>query len=84
MNDTTSHGVQDTVRSFVMDTFFVDGFDDDASFLGEGIIDSTGMLELVAFVETSFAITIADEELVPDNLDSLRKVAAFVSRKRGG
>ena len=70
-----------TVRRFISEVFFVDDVEDSASFLEEGIIDSTGMLELVAFVEGTFGISIADTELVPENLDSLDRVAAFVERK---
>ena len=73
--------IHETVRQFLRDVFFVDDVDASASFLEEGIIDSTGMLELVAFVESTFGISIADTELVPENLDSLDRVAAFVERK---
>jgi acyl carrier protein len=54
---------------------------DEDSFLEQGIIDSTGVLELVGFLEEKFGITIEDDELVPDNLDSLAKAAVFVTRK---
>ena len=54
---------------------------DDASFLENGIIDSTGVLELVCFLETEFGIEVADEEMLPENLDSIRAVAAYISRK---
>ena len=70
------------VRAFISDTFFVDEFGDDDSFLKSGIIDSTGMMELVAFVEESFGIKIADAELVPENLDSVHNLCRFVERKR--
>jgi acyl carrier protein len=70
------------IRQFVSDTFFVDGFPDDASFLRTGLIDSTGMMELVAFVEQEFSIQVADHELVPQNFDSLEKLNAFIERKR--
>lgn len=70
------------VRTFISETFFVDEFADDDSFLQTGIIDSTGMMELVAFLENRFEIRIRDEELVPENLDSLAKVCRFVERKR--
>ena len=46
-----------------------------------GIIDSTGLLELVAFVEEKYAISVGDRELVPENLDSLRNISQFVARK---
>ena len=74
--------VQDEIRSFIQDTFFVESFGADDSFLRSGVIDSTGMLELVAFIETQYSFKIADAELVPENLDSLTKVSAFVARKR--
>lgn len=53
----------------------------DESFLDGGIIDSTGVLELVGFLEQRYAIPIGDEELVPENLDSIERVAVFVERK---
>jgi acyl carrier protein len=54
---------------------------DDASFLEEGIVDSTGVLELVMFVEEIFDITVEDEEIVPENFDSVSRLAAYVRRK---
>ena len=53
----------------------------DQSFLENGIIDSTGVLELVAFLEQRFGITVADRELLPENLDSVQNASAFVTRK---
>ncbi|MBN8231751.1 acyl carrier protein [Corallococcus macrosporus] len=73
---------RDTLRTFIVDTFFVDDFADDDSFLRKGLIDSTGMMELVAFIETEFGIKLDDKELVPENLDSLSRVVAFVDRKQ--
>jgi acyl carrier protein len=69
------------IRAFIADTFFVDEFEDDASFLRTGIIDSMGMMQLISFLEQAFGIAVADGELVPDNLDSLDRVVAFVERK---
>lgn len=54
---------------------------DEASLLEEGIMDSTGVLDLVMFIEETFGIEVKDEELVPDNLDSVNKLVAFVERK---
>ena len=51
------------------------------SFLEKGLIDSTGVLELVSFIEETYGITIEDEELIPDNLDSLHKLENFITRK---
>lgn len=70
------------IRSFISDTFFVDQFADGDSFLKTGIIDSTGMMELVAFLEQEFAVQISDSELLPDNLDSLENLSRFLRRKR--
>ena len=52
-----------------------------SSFLEAGIIDSTGVLELVQFLEETWGLSVADEEMVPDNLDSLAKLEAYVSKK---
>ena len=54
---------------------------DDASFLEEGIIDSMNVMELIMFVEEKFNIQVADEEIIPDNFDSVSKIAAYVQRK---
>jgi acyl carrier protein len=70
------------IRGFIVDSFFVDDFSDDDSFLRKSIIDSLGMLELIAFLEKEFGIKITDAELVPENLDSLARVCAFVEQKR--
>jgi len=70
------------IKAFIVETFFVDDFRDDESFLRSGIIDSLGMLELVAFLEKEFDIKVHDAELVPANLDSLARVCAFVERKK--
>lgn len=79
--------IQSVVRAYIVDNFlFGDdrGLKDGASFLDNGIIDSTGILELVAFLEEEFMIKVNDEELLPENLDSLDKVSAFVALKQGG
>ena len=57
--------------------------DNDDSFLEKGIIDSTGILELVSFIESEFEIDVKDEELVPDNFDSVSKMSAYITRKIG-
>jgi acyl carrier protein len=73
------------IKEFVVSNFLYgqDGHNlaADQSFLENGIIDSTGVLELVAFLEQRFGISIADRELLPENLDSLQNASAFVSRK---
>ena len=77
----------DSVRNFIVENFlFGDGemLKDDTSFLKEGIIDSTGILELVMFLEETYEIKIEDEELVPENMDKLRNIALFLDRKLSG
>lgn len=69
------------IRGFISETFFVDDFADDDSFLRTGTIDSTGMLELISFVESEFNVQIDDDELVPENLDSVSNLVAFLARK---
>jgi acyl carrier protein len=73
------------IKAFIISNFLFgqegDGFADDQSFLETGIIDSTGLLELVSFVEQKYGISIGDRELVPENLDSLRNISQFVARK---
>lgn len=83
----TESQIVERLRAFIVENFLF-GDDSqapsaDASFLQSGLIDSTGMLELVFFVEESFGLKIADEELIPDNLDSCQRIAAFVQRKLG-
>ena len=79
--------VKSEIRSFVVENFLYGQDDgnlgDDVSFLEKGIIDSTGVLELVSFIEENYGIAVLDEELIPDNFDSLAKLSAFVSRKIG-
>lgn len=57
-------------------------YDDDASFLEQGIIDSIGFMELVAFVEKEYGIHVGPQELVPDNFDSVNKLARFIGGKQ--
>jgi acyl carrier protein len=78
-------GIFEAIRRFVVDNFLLGAEDEvtaDDSFIEQGIIDSTGIMELVAFIEQTFEITVDDTELTPENLDSLSRVAAFVQSKR--
>jgi acyl carrier protein len=85
MSQQTTTEVTADVRAYVVDRFlFGQGAEtlaDEASFLESGIVDSTGVLEIVMFLEQRFGIKVKDEELVPDNLDSIRNITAFVGRK---
>jgi acyl carrier protein len=72
------------IRNFVVDNFLFgrsNGLTDRQSFLESGIIDSGGVLELVAFLEKTFGIEIADDELIPENLDSIESITNFLCTK---
>lgn len=58
--------------------------DPDASFFESQLIDSTGILEIIHFIEEQFGVEVSDEEIVPENFDTVRRIAAFVSRKNAG
>jgi acyl carrier protein len=76
--------VRTRLRDFVAKNFYLPdpaSFDDHTSFLDRGIIDSTGVLELVTFVESEYKITVADDDMIPSNFDSIDALVAFVGRK---
>ena len=78
--------IKSKIRDFIVENFLfgsADDLADDTSFLDGGIIDSTGVLELVEFLEEEFSVTIDDEELIPENLDSINCVTAFLEKKLG-
>ncbi len=75
------------VREFITSNFYAAASADlkeEDSLLTLGIIDSTGVLEVIAFIEDDFGITVEDEEMLPDNLDSIAQIAAFIERKQAG
>jgi acyl carrier protein len=76
--------IESILRSFITENFAygeeAETLSDDASLLDAGLIDSTAILELVAFLEKTFAIPVADEDIVPENLDSIARIAAYVRR----
>lgn len=77
--------VKSAVTAFVRDNFYIpdgDAIADDASLRDLGVVDSTGVLEVVSFLEGKYAIHIEDSELLPENLDSIDAIARFVDRKR--
>lgn len=82
-----SFDVNAKVREFIKDNFMYredrEALADTDSLLAEGLIDSTGILELVAFIETEFSIQMADADIVPDNLDSLQTIVHYIESKRG-
>ena len=77
--------VENRIRNYILENYlFTDdqgmlGSDD--SFLQKNILDSTGMLEVIYFLEDEFAIKVQDEEMVPENLDSVNRIVAFLERK---
>ena len=80
MTDTKSQ-----VRSYVVNNFLMgrkaNDLADDTPFLARGILDSTGFLELIGFLEERFGITVEDDEMIPENLNSLNAIEAYVGRK---
>jgi acyl carrier protein len=82
---TSTTPIAHRIRTFITANFLFgeedERFTDGASFLETGIIDSTGILELVAFVESEFGISVREQEMTPENLDSVNNVADYVSRK---
>lgn len=73
------------VKGFITQNFYVpEDFElkNDSSLLDQGVVDSTGVLEVVSFLEEEFEIEVDDDELVPENLDSIDRIAAFVGRKK--
>lgn len=80
--------IKDKIKQFIIDNFFFgstsESFADDDSFLENGIIDSTGILEIIEFIEETYEIKVENEELVPENLDSLNNVSQFIQKKMNG
>ena len=78
--------IKTQVRSYIVDNFIMGSngtqFQDADSFMEKHIIDSTGFLELITFLEETWGITVEDEEMLPENLDSLNAIEAYVQRKK--
>lgn len=77
--------IENQVRDYILDNYL---FTDDQSslnstdsFLEKGILDSTGILEAIYFIEDEFSIKVADEEMIPENLDSVNNIVAFIEKK---
>ena len=79
-------GIQDQIRQYVNENLlFGDDriqYENDSSFLQNGLIDSMGVMELVAFVQSAFLIQVDPMEITPDNFDTVNKLAAYISRKQ--
>lgn len=79
--------VEEKIRSYVADNFLfgdTSQLNANDSFLDRGIIDSTGILEIVLFLEEEFGIKVADHEMLPENLDSIANIVRYVERSRAG
>ena len=85
MHQLNKDEIKNNVKQFIIDNFLFSSIDnsfhDDDSFMENGIIDSTGILELVEYIEHQYNIKIKDEELLPENLDTLNNVSNFIIRK---
>ncbi len=80
-------GVSDQIRDFVLEKFpqaKKKSLGDTDKLLESGIVDSLGILDLVAFLESCFQVHISDEELLPENFQTVEAIAQFVERKRNG
>jgi acyl carrier protein len=82
-----SAAVEEKIRDYILANYL---FTSDAaalrnedSFMKRGIIDSTGILEVIQFLDDEFGVKVADEEMTPENLDSVSNLVAFVARKNG-
>jgi acyl carrier protein len=77
--------IKDKLRLFILENFlFTDDqseLNDEDSFMDQGIIDSTAILELIFFMEEEFSVKVEVEEMIPDNLDSINKVTRFIESK---
>ncbi len=76
--------IKAAVRQFLFDNFIMGGdvtIDDDTSFMKRHILDSTGFIELITYIEETYHVTVEDSEMLPENFDSLQNIAAYVARK---
>ena len=79
-----AEAIENSVREFIAENFLFRAdaqVSNNQSLLESGVIDSTGVLELIAFLESTYDISIADEEIVPENLDSIDNMAQYLARK---
>jgi acyl carrier protein len=83
----TSDDIKKKLREFIIDTFLIadedEELNDSDSFMQTGLIDSTGILEVITFLELEFSISVEDDEMIPDNLDSVDNLVKYVMRKTG-
>lgn len=84
--DEAMEEIRQKIRKYIFDSFLFtakeDALDNDTSFLENGIIDSTGILEIISYIEDEFGIKVEDEEIIPANLDSINLISGYILRKR--
>ena len=76
--------IQERVRGFILESFYVsdpEELTDEVSLLDSGYVDSTGMMEIILFLEREYGIHIEDHETIPENLESISQIATFVAKK---
>jgi acyl carrier protein len=76
--------MRERIKGYIIDNFLFgdeEGLEDQTSFLDAGIVDSTGILELVDFLDNEFRIKISDDEILPENLDSINNIINFLDKK---
>jgi acyl carrier protein len=74
------------IRDFIVSNFYVPdaaGLSNEQSLLEAGIVDSTGVLEIISYIESEFSVAVDDAEMVPENLDAIASIARYIERKRG-
>jgi acyl carrier protein len=80
--------VEQKIRDYILDNYlFTDdqsALTNEDSFLNKGIIDSTGIMEVIFFLEEEFGVQVKDEEMVPENLDSVKNIVSYIERKQAG
>ncbi len=77
--------IKQSVKNYILENVLYgagdDALSDEDSFLEKGIIDSTGIMEIVSYVEDEFNISVHDEEMIPENLDTINNLARFITKK---
>lgn len=80
------NSVEEQLRKYIADNILFSNngypYSDDTSFLENGVVDSMNVMELVMFVEETFHVSVKDEEVVPDNFDSIQSLASYVMKKQ--
>ena len=83
----TTLSIETQIRNYILENFLYTKDEGKlknmASFLEDGIVDSTGILELLQFVQETFGVQVEDEEVVPDNFDSVERLTRYICTKQG-